>query len=95
MGYFRQTKDFGVSWGVPGLRIGRSQYGTWWISIGLPLGFRVTKNLGPLRDPNPVSNSIPSSQPSMNSLQQTIPQLPIQKLTDNEKILKKMRESKD
>ena len=35
-----------MSWGIPGLRIGRSAYGSWWISIGLPFGFRVTRRLG-------------------------------------------------
>ena len=43
--------DFGVSWGMRGFRVGRSQYGTWWVSLHLPFGFRVTRRLGRLRDP--------------------------------------------
>ena len=45
--------DFGVSWGMRGFRVGRSQYGTWWVSVQLPFGFRITKRLGRLRDPRP------------------------------------------
>lgn len=37
---------YGISWGGRGFRIGRSQYGNWWISVGLPFGFRITKRLG-------------------------------------------------
>lgn len=49
--HFRSQHNFGVSWGFPGLRIGRSEYGTWWVSIGLPFGFRITKRLGRSKDP--------------------------------------------
>ena len=38
--------NYGLSWGLPGFRIGRSQYGNWWISLGLPFGLRITKRLG-------------------------------------------------
>lgn len=48
---WRSQNNFGLSWGFPGLRVGRSQYGTWWVSIGLPLGFRITKRLGKSRNP--------------------------------------------
>jgi hypothetical protein len=48
---WRSQHNFGVSWGFPGLRIGRSEYGTWWVSIGLPFGFRITKRLGRSKDP--------------------------------------------
>ena len=34
---------YGLSWGVAGLRVGKNQHGSWWISIRLPLGFRVIK----------------------------------------------------
>lgn len=36
----------GLSWGVRGLRIGKSAYGNWWVSLGLPFGFRYTWRLG-------------------------------------------------
>lgn len=49
----------GVSWGVPGLRFGRSQFGTWWISIGLPFGIRLTRRLGRKRDPIGVPSPVP------------------------------------
>ena len=39
-------KGFGMSWGFGGVRFGRSQFGNWWISVGLPFGFRMTKRLG-------------------------------------------------
>ena len=45
--------EFGLSWGMRGFRIGRSQYGTWWVSLQLPFGFRITRRLGPLKDPRP------------------------------------------
>jgi hypothetical protein len=56
-GYRPPPHDFGLSWGVRGLRVGRSQYGTWWISVQLPIGFRITRRLGRLRDPGP--NAVP------------------------------------
>jgi hypothetical protein len=59
--YRQPAEGFGVSWGVAGLRIGRSQYGTWWISIGLPFGIRVTKRLGRMRDPLGGDTVAPSS----------------------------------
>jgi hypothetical protein len=36
----------GLSWGVRGLRVGKSTYGNWWVSFSLPLGFRYTWMLG-------------------------------------------------
>ena len=36
----------GLSWGMRGFRIGKSSYGNWWISLGLPFGFRYTWMLG-------------------------------------------------
>jgi hypothetical protein len=34
----------GVSWGFGGVRIGRSGYGSWWISVGIPrTGIRFSK----------------------------------------------------
>lgn len=95
MSNFRQTKDFGISWGVPGLRIGKSQYGTWWISIGLPLGFRITKNLGSMKDPKPLSSPTPPQpQPAIQqqpnySHSQTHPP------TENQKLLEKMKHPKN
>ena len=52
-GYRPPPHDFGLSWGTRGFRVGRSQYGTWWVSLRLPFGFRVTRRLGRLRDPRP------------------------------------------
>ena len=92
MGNFRQTKDFGISWGVPGLRIGKSQYGTWWISIGLPLGFRITKNLGSMKDPHPLSNqSLPQLPMEIQTRTPISSQAQNQKLTENQKLLEKMK----
>jgi len=52
-GYRPPPHDFGLSWGMRGFRVGRSQYGTWWFSVQLPLGFRITRRLGRLKDPRP------------------------------------------
>lgn len=93
MGNFRQTKDFGISWGVPGFRIGKSQYGNWWISIGLPLGFRITKNLGSMKSSQHSSRRI-EPQPQLTNHSQAIsPQS--QQLTENQKLLEKMKHPVD
>ena len=44
----------GWSWGTRGFRIGRNQFGNWWISVSLPFGFRYTKTLGKLVSDNSV-----------------------------------------
>lgn len=36
----------GLSWGVRGFRVGKSVSGNWWVSLGLPFGFRYTWLLG-------------------------------------------------
>ena len=36
----------GLSWGTRGFRVGKSNRGNWWVSIGLPFGFRYTWFLG-------------------------------------------------
>jgi len=95
MSNFRQTKDFGISWGVPGLRIGKSQYGTWWISIGLPLGFRITKNLGSTKDPKPISGPPPSQPQAAIQQLPTYSNSPPQLLTENQKLLEKMKHPKN
>lgn len=56
-GYRPPAHDFGLSWGMRGFRVGRSQYGTWWVSVQLPFGFRITRRLGRLRDPRPSAIS--------------------------------------
>jgi hypothetical protein len=95
MGNFRHSKDFGISWGVPGLRIGKSQYGNWWISIGLPLGFRITKNLGSMKSSQP-SPAHTQPQPLVTSHPQAIPQqTQSQQLTENQKLLEKMKRHAD
>src|SRR4051812_36093886 len=48
----RPPHEFGVSWGVGGFRVGRSQYGTWWISLSLPFGVRISRRLGRERAPS-------------------------------------------
>lgn len=68
----------GLSWGTRGFRIGKSVSGNWWVSLGLPFGFRYTWMLGKINKttqdeltsstPEPIENSIsnqkqPSSQP--------------------------------
>jgi hypothetical protein len=92
---FRQTNDFGISWGVPGLRIGKSQYGTWWISIGLPLGFRITKSLGSLKTQVFESSTPPTQPQALNP--QTLSTLHSQTdhLTKNQKLLEKMKNQKN
>jgi hypothetical protein len=50
-GFRPSPHNFGLSWGTRGFRVGRSQYGTWWVSVRLPFGFRITRRLGRLRDP--------------------------------------------
>ncbi len=43
----------GWSWGIPGLRIGKSPYGVTWISIGIPgTGLYFTKRLGRAKYPS-------------------------------------------
>jgi len=91
MGNFRQTQDFGISWGVPGLRIGKSQYGTWWVSVGLPFGFRITKNLGSFSKQVPSSLPATYQQPAISPAPSVPTQPQIQHLTENQKILEKMR----
>ncbi len=86
---------FGVSWGGRGFRIGRSQYGTWWVSVGLPFGFRVTKRLGKLRDSNLPDDSAPQqpsdSLPPSSVGADTLTSAPARNLTANEKILERIR----
>ncbi|USI27900.1 hypothetical protein [Alteromonas macleodii] len=46
------NRSMGFSWGVKYFRIGRSQTGRWWISIRMPLGFRIKKSLNHLKPSN-------------------------------------------
>jgi len=40
-------RGIGWSWGIPGFRVGKSAYGTIWISIGIPgTGLYFTRVLG-------------------------------------------------
>lgn len=96
--YRRRADGFGISWGVPGLRIGRSQYGTWWITVGLPFGFRITKQLGKMRDPldpklleEAKDNSPVSEKKAPPTIMQT--QLPSQPRTKNQEILERIKRS--
>jgi hypothetical protein len=36
----------GLSWGTRGFRVGKSVSGNWWVSLGLPFGFRYTWLIG-------------------------------------------------
>ena len=93
--YRQSSNGFGVSWGVPGLRFGRSQYGTWWVSIRLPFGFRITKRLGRMRDPNSVPPvNLPSpyiENPPSSSSNTTSPYQSILSESQNQKILDRMK----
>ena len=87
-------QNFGVSWGIRGLRIGRSQYGTWWISVGLPFGFRVTKRLGRLRDPVQTQPPSVHGTPDARSELPTMPHddpVDMAPSTKNQKVLEQMR----
>jgi hypothetical protein len=55
--------NLGLSWGFRGFRIGRSQSGTWWVSIGLPFGFRVTQRLGKSRSPGVAEYNVDAITP--------------------------------
>lgn len=95
-GSYQPSKDFGLSWGFAGFRIGRSQYGTWWVSVGLPFGFRVTRRLGRQHDPTlgaqqPTTNFLPATTTPVPSSQ---PSLPPPATTRNQKILEQMRSNK-
>ena len=91
MGNFRQNDGLGISWGVRGLRIGKSQYGNWWISVGLPLGFRITKSLGSMKRSQPLAGQPTPTQPMVNPPISNAPPVQIQPLTENQKLLEKMR----
>ena len=94
--YRRGSDGFGISWGVPGLRIGRSQHGTWWIMVGLPFGFRITKRLGRMRDPM-GTQSAEQLQPINLGEEKEVPVMPIQAkppsqpLTKNQEILERIK----
>ena len=53
----------GLSWGMRGFRIGKSVAGNWWVSLGLPFGFRYVWFLG--RSKSAVKNYPPSPQVTM------------------------------
>ena len=95
MKHFRQNNDFGISWGVPGFRIGKSQYGTWWISIGLPLGFRITKNISPITNPFSLFKRSPIEEQTANSPKLITSKEQSQHLTENQKLLEKIRNQSD
>jgi hypothetical protein len=61
----------GISWGLRGFRIGRNQFGNWWISVSLPFGFRYSKTLGKLN----TANSIPNKNPIDLTGNQPIPKI--------------------
>jgi len=61
----------GLSWGGRGFRIGRSVSGSWWISVGLPFGFRYTRVLLSRR------KGVPSEPPlSEKTSQDSLPLIP-------------------
>ena len=88
---WQSQQGFGLSWGVRGFRIGKSQYGTWWISVGLPFGFRITRRIGRQHDPiTPLQNLSPQtlSNPNLTSVEH------LSATTNNQKILEEMRKKK-
>lgn len=95
MNHFKQSNDFGISWGVPGFRIGKSQYGTWWISVGLPLGFRITKNISPITNPFSLFKRSSIKQQTVNLAKLNTLNAQSQHLTENQKLLEKIRNSSD
>lgn len=79
----------GLSWGVRGLRVGKSSYGNWWLSFGLPFGFRYTWMLG--KDPfssKPKVEEIPL-QSEANEVIESPPRNQLE--AHNKEILKKMK----
>ena len=83
---------YGFSWGIRGLRIGKNQYGNWWVSVSLPLGFRVIKYFR--FDRNITSPQIPSTNLN-NSLPNHLNRVLItQHLTENQKILERIKQQK-
>lgn len=69
----------GLSWGMPGFRVGKSLAGNWWISIALPLGFRYFRIIA---RPKSIVN-----QNSTNTEKSTI--------TNNVKVIKNSEESSE
>jgi hypothetical protein len=60
----------GLSWGMRGFRVGKAASGRWWISIGLPFGFRYffyLKNIDRKKTQQIISND------SLNTLNTTGP----------------------
>lgn len=94
--YRRGSDGFGISWGVPGLRIGRSQHGTWWIMVGLPFGFRITKRLGRKRD-SIGTQAAEQVQPTNLVEEREVPVMtiqakpPSQPVTKNQEILERIK----
>lgn len=69
----------GLSWGIRGFfRIGKSVRGNWWISLGLPLGFRYVWMLGSSSKKDGISAKkqptpqLESKNPSNTTLQPQI-----------------------
>lgn len=85
--------NFGLSWGLPGFRIGRSQLGNWWISLGLPFGLRITKRLG--RNALGSGSDCRGSEfPAVDEVKQISDksvERDIQSITKNEKILDRIK----
>lgn len=52
------SNSFGLSWASRRLRVGRTQYGNWWVSLRLPFGFKFTKKFDRL---NVSSPTVPSN----------------------------------
>jgi len=82
----------GLSWGTRGFRIGKSVSGNWWISLGLPFGFRYTWLLGrrQQRLRQPVNHQEEVINPdTVEVLPQT--NSSISAKTENQKLLEKIR----
>jgi hypothetical protein len=52
----------GLSWGIPGFRIGISPFGRRWMAISLPFGFRYFTYLGS----EPFERTVPDPKPGVS-----------------------------
>jgi len=90
-----------MSWGFPGFRVGRSEYGTWWVSVGLPFGFRVTKRLGRSKDPEeavnhsaPLTGTLPTNSPAQQvGVEASKPLTLPTRVSRNQEILERMKKA--
>lgn len=85
-------RGMGVSWGLAGVRIGKSPTGSLWVSFSVPgtgiSFFRYLSNKSPqIPQPLPRQPSVSAPQPSLESA-------PTTPLTANERVLKEIYKKK-